>query len=80
MALSVHEEKISYPVRPMRFRRKQRAVCRRWYDKQWLCIIPHIHWVQKWYMSFEKHRYRLVELLDTLIETMEKNPDYRIFI
>lgn len=44
-----------------------------------LHIIPHTHWDREWYMSFEEHRYRLVELLDTLIETMEKNPDYRYF-
>ena len=44
-----------------------------------LHIIPHTHWDREWYMSFEEHRYHLVELLDTLIETMEQNPDYRYF-
>ena len=44
-----------------------------------LHIIPHTHWDREWYMSFEEHRYRLVDLIDTLIDTMEQNPDFRYF-
>lgn len=47
--------------------------------KKELHIIPHTHWDREWYMSFEEHRYRLVELMDTLIETMEGNPDFRYY-
>ena len=44
-----------------------------------LHIIPHVHWDREWYMSFEQHRARLVELIDTLIDTMESNPEYTSF-
>ena len=44
-----------------------------------LHIIPHSHWDREWYMSFEQHRARLVELFDTLIEIMDKNPDYKYY-
>lgn len=42
-------------------------------------IVSHTHWDREWYMSFESHRARPVELFDTLIETMEKTPDYKYF-
>ena len=29
-------------------------------------IISHSHWDREWYMAFEKHRMKLVELLDAL--------------
>ncbi|MDR4968942.1 MAG: hypothetical protein RG740_04940, partial [Acholeplasmataceae bacterium] len=44
-----------------------------------LHIIPHTHWDREWYMPFEHHRYRLVELFDDLIELMDKDPDYKYF-
>ena len=44
--------------------------------KKTLYIIPHSHWDREWYMPFEQHRARLVELLDSLIETMENDPEY----
>ncbi len=47
--------------------------------KNKLYIISHTHWDREWYMSFESHRARLVELMDTLIETMETNPEYKYF-
>ena len=40
--------------------------------KKTLHIIPHSHWDREWYLPFEKHRVRLVELFDALIDTMER--------
>ena len=48
-------------------------------DKKTLHLIPHSHWDREWYMGFERHRMRLVELFDTLIDLMEKNPDYMYY-
>lgn len=42
-------------------------------------IISHSHWDREWYMPFEKHRVRLVDLFDDLIKTMEENPDYTYY-
>ncbi len=47
--------------------------------KKTLHIIPHSHWDREWYLPFEKHRVRLVELFDTLITVMEENPDYTYY-
>ena len=48
-------------------------------EKKTLHIIPHSHWDREWYMGFERHRMRLVELFDTLIEVMENDPEYRYY-
>ena len=47
--------------------------------KKTLHIIPHSHWDREWYLPFEKHRVRLVELFDRLIEVMEQNEDYTYY-
>ena len=47
--------------------------------KKTLHIIPHSHWDREWYMPFEKHRARLVDLFDDLITTMEQNEDYTYY-
>ena len=41
--------------------------------KKTLHIISHTHWDREWYMSFQKHRMKLVELMDCLIEKMEQD-------
>lgn len=48
-------------------------------EKKTLHVVPHSHWDREWYMSFEQHRMRLVELMDTVIELMEKDPDYTYY-
>ena len=47
--------------------------------KKTLHIIPHSHWDREWYLPFEKHRVRLIELFDRLIEVMEQNEDYTYY-
>jgi len=47
--------------------------------KKTLHIISHTHWDREWYMSFEQHRMRLVELMDTLIDKMENDERYKYF-
>lgn len=42
-------------------------------------IISHSHWDREWYMPFEKHRYYLVKLMDTLIELYEKGEEFKSF-
>jgi len=42
-------------------------------------IISHTHWDREWYMSFEKHRFRLVELFDSLLNHLESDPDFKHF-
>lgn len=42
-------------------------------------IISHSHWDREWYLPYEKHHMLLVELMDTLIDTLEKDEDYKSF-
>ncbi|WP_282936141.1 alpha-mannosidase [Paenibacillus sp. RC67] len=42
-------------------------------------VISHSHWDREWYLPFEKHRVRLVEMMDTLIDLFEKDPEFESF-
>ncbi len=42
-------------------------------------IVSHSHWDREWYMPFQEHRARLVDLLDSLIETLENHQSFRSF-
>ncbi len=42
-------------------------------------VISHTHWDREWYLPYEKHHVRLVKLMDTLLETLERDADYRSF-
>lgn len=48
-------------------------------QKKKVHIVPHSHWDREWYMPFENHRYRLVKLMDSLIEKMENDPEYKYY-
>ncbi|MFB9331147.1 alpha-mannosidase [Paenibacillus aurantiacus] len=42
-------------------------------------LISHTHWDREWYMSYERHHVRLIELMDTLLDTFDRDPNYRTF-
>ena len=42
-------------------------------------IISHTHWDREWYLPYEKHHVRLIELMDTLLDTLENDAEYRSF-
>lgn len=42
-------------------------------------IISHTHWDREWYLPYEKHHVRLVKLVDTLLEKLDTDPNYRSF-
>lgn len=42
-------------------------------------IISHSHWDREWYLSFERHRMLLVELIDDVLELFENDPDFKYF-
>lgn len=41
--------------------------------------VASTHWDREWYESFQDYRFRLVNLLDELLDTMQRNPAYRYF-
>ncbi|MCC3376952.1 alpha-mannosidase [Cohnella sp. REN36] len=42
-------------------------------------IISHTHWDREWYLPYEKHHVLLIKLMDTLMDTLERDPEYRSF-
>jgi alpha-mannosidase len=47
--------------------------------KKTLHFISHTHWDREWFMSFERFRMKLVELIDSLLDTLDHNPDFKSF-
>jgi mannosylglycerate hydrolase len=45
-----------------------------------LHIVSHTHWDREWYRTFQQFRFRLVRLMDELLDILERDPDYRFFL
>ena len=43
-------------------------------------MVSHTHWDREWYLPFQGFRYKLVKVVDRLIEILETNPEYRYFV
>ena len=42
-------------------------------------VISHSHWDREWYMPYEQHHMRLVELMDDLLELFKTDPEFKSF-
>jgi hypothetical protein len=42
-------------------------------------VVPHCHWDREWYQPHEMFRWRLVQMIDELLDHMEAHPEYRCF-
>lgn len=47
--------------------------------KKELNIISHSHWDREWYMSWEKHRMRLVKFMDDLFDVLDSDREFKSF-
>ncbi|WP_159649174.1 alpha-mannosidase [Erysipelothrix aquatica] len=47
--------------------------------KKTVHIISHSHWDREWYMPYEQHHMRLIELFDDLFEVFENDPGYKSY-
>lgn len=47
--------------------------------KETVHIISHSHWDREWYLPFESHRMKLVELIDDLFDIFESDPEFKSF-
>jgi len=48
-------------------------------EKTKVHIIAHTHWDREWYLPYEAHHMRLVELFDALLELFEKDSEFHSF-
>lgn len=44
-----------------------------------LHVISHTHWDREWYLSHERFRLRLVDLIDRLLDILDANAEFRVF-
>lgn len=44
-----------------------------------LHIISHTHWDREWYLTFQQFRFRLVALIDALLDLLARDTDFRHF-
>ncbi len=50
-------------------------------SRRWkLIVVSHTHWDREWYFVFEAFRARLVGMIDTLLELLDGDPDFRCFL
>lgn len=42
-------------------------------------FISHTHWDREWYLPFENFRFRLVQLIDNLMELLDSDPSFNYF-
>ena len=42
------------------------------FEKFLVHVVPHTHWDREWYFTFEEFRYRLVKMMDRLLDLMER--------
>ncbi len=45
-----------------------------------LYVISHTHWDREWYRTFQQFRLRLIQLVDGLLEILEKDPEFKYFM
>ncbi|MFH1007683.1 MAG: glycoside hydrolase family 38 C-terminal domain-containing protein [Candidatus Latescibacterota bacterium] len=43
-------------------------------------IVPETHWDRAWYSPFQEFRIRLVKLVDHLLDLLDNQPEYRVFV
>jgi len=42
--------------------------------------VHHTHWDREWWATFQDFRIRLVQLVDDLLETLDRDPEFRTFL
>src|SRR5271154_3144101 len=42
-------------------------------------VVSHTNWDREWYLSFQQYRLRLVDLVDHLLEILDKDKEYKYF-
>ena len=42
-------------------------------------VVSHTHWDREWYLTYEQFRFRLVALVDRLLDLLDRDPAYMHF-
>jgi mannosylglycerate hydrolase len=44
-----------------------------------LVVVSHTHWDREWYLPYQNFRFKLVKLIDNLLDLLDNSPDFRYF-
>lgn len=47
--------------------------------KKKVYVVSHSHWDREWYLPYEQHHMRLIELMDDLLELFQTDPNFNSF-
>ncbi len=42
-------------------------------------VVSHTHWDREWYLTFQQFRMRLVDLIDNLLDLLDRDPEFKYF-
>src|SRR5262249_56787862 len=42
-------------------------------------VVSHTHWDREWYLTHEQFRFRLIALIDRLLDLLDADPAYKYF-
>ena len=45
-----------------------------------LHLVSHTHWDREWYLTFQQFRLKLVQMLDSLLDLLEDEPNFKHFM
>ncbi|HEU4758377.1 MAG TPA: hypothetical protein VFT91_00185, partial [Dehalococcoidia bacterium] len=48
--------------------------------KRVFMVVSHTHWDREWYLPFEQFRARLVRMMDSLQDLLDRDPEFRHFV
>ena len=43
---------------------------------KYFCVVSHTHWDREWYLPLERHKMKLLDLIDTNMELFDKDPGF----
>jgi Glycosyl hydrolases family 38 N-terminal domain/Alpha mannosidase middle domain len=49
-------------------------------ERRFVAVVPHTHWDREWYEPFQTFRLKLVELVDDLLDQLERDSSYGHFL
>ncbi|MFC4779357.1 alpha-mannosidase [Paenibacillus sp. GCM10023252] len=42
-------------------------------------VLSHTHWDREWYLPYEKHHLKLIRLMDSVLELLDRDPEFKSF-
>ena len=49
-------------------------------QKQQAILVSHTHWDREWYLTFNRFRVNLVEVVDRVLDSLENDPEFKNFV